>query len=65
MIKKLLAGLLAIMIICSPLLIFPYESFGQTAGDTLGVRTEITELKHSLQNSSSKPCRSRLISIPI
>ena len=38
MIKKLLAGLLAIMIICSPLLIFPYESFGQTAGDTLTVR---------------------------
>ena len=27
MIKKLLAGLLAIMIICSPLLIFPYEVF--------------------------------------
>ena len=26
------------MIICSPLLIFPYESFGQTAGDTLTVR---------------------------
>ena len=38
MIKKFLAGLLAIMIICSPLLIFPYESFGQTAGDTLTVR---------------------------
>lgn len=38
MINKLLAGLLAIMIICSPLLIFPYESFGQTAGDTLTVR---------------------------
>ena len=43
------------MIICSPLLIFPYESFGQTAGDTLTVRvgywgeaTEITELRHSL-----------------
>lgn len=38
MIRKLLAGMLTVLIICSTLLIFPYEAFGQTAGETLTVR---------------------------